>query len=30
MGGEGGGGTQVPNTAIPYEEMVNTEIPCRK
>ena len=26
----GGGGTQVPNTAIPYEEMVNTEIPCRK
>ena len=26
----GGGGTQVPNTAIPYEKMVNTEIPCRK
>ena len=29
-GGGGGGVTQVPNTAIPYEEMVNTEIPCRK
>ena len=24
----GGGG--VPNTAIPYEKLANTEIPCRK
>ena len=27
-GGAGGGG--VPNTAIPHEKMVSTEIPCRK
>ena len=26
----GGGHWGVPNTAIPYEELVNTEIPCRK
>ena len=29
-GGHGGGGRGVPNTAIPYKKMVNTEIPCRK
>ena len=30
-GGGGGGGTLgVPNTAIPYEKMTNTEIPRRK
>ena len=30
LGIERRGALGVPNTAIPYEKLVNTEIPCRK